>query len=264
MNEDELQTNSDELETAESGEDSAPSTEEQQPEKVDVPEGYIKAEHAQKDINRQHKKFRDEERARKQIEADYERTQRELAELRTKVETVEVPPPPDPYSENYVAEVAARDEALQRKTQHDAQLALAEKEQQRAEQARIERENEQIEQRIASFDSNMVTLGLNPLEVKKAADTVIEFGASDLIQDVILEDPEGPLITQYLANNPVELDQLNGMSALQLVRHIDEKVRPQASLLRPKTSKAPDPPETLSGGGVKELEDPLLEGAQFE
>lgn len=262
MNESELQsdetveTETTEVEVVEAA--TEPKTDE-----VKAPDGYIKAEHAQKDINRQHKKFRDEERARKKLETEHERTVRELNELKEKAEKVEIPPLPDPYSETYAEEIAARDEAIKRQTVQDAAMQNAQKENERAEQARAEQDELALQEKVASFDSNMVQLGLNPLEVKKAADTVIEFGASDLVQDVILEDVEGPLITQYLANNPVELDRLNGMSALQLIRHIDDNVRPQASLLRPKTSKAPDPPEQLSGGGVQELEDPLLKGAKF-
>ena len=261
MTESELQTDSNELETVENGGDSAPPEETQ---KIEVPDGYISKEHAQKDINRQHKKFRDEERARKKLQSELDAKSKELEELRSKAEKVEVPPVPDPYSENYQDEVRARDEAIARKAAQDAELATKEKEKQRAEQARARQQEDEIQQRVASFDSNMVELGLNPLEVKKAADTIVDYGTSDLVQDVILEDKEGPLITQYLANNPVELDRLNSMSALQLVRHIDEAIRPQASLLRPKTSNAPAPPEQLSGGGVKEMENPLLEGAKFE
>ena len=121
-----------------------------------------------------------------------------------------------------------------------------------------------MRQKVAGFDARMVNLGLNPLEVSQAANTVADYGASDTLQDILLEDEDGPLFVAYLAKNPVELEALNGMSALQMVKALDGEIRQKASLLKPKTSDAPDPPETLTGGGVREMEDPLLKGAVFE
>lgn len=261
MSEAELQTDSEELETGvtiETGEDLAPS----EPE-AKAPEGFIKAEDAQKDINKQHRKYRDEERARKKIEAEAEALRKELEELRTKDIDLSIPPVPDQYSDNYDEQVRARDEAIQRKAAYDAQVKQNEAATARnAEQAK----NDQLEadrQKVQAFDSNVVQLGLNTVDVRKAADSVMEYGISEALEDVVLEDPDGPLLVTYLAENPVELETLNSMSAYQLFNHVSE-LKQKASILRPQTSKAPPPPEILDGGGGGEIEDPSLKGVIFE
>lgn len=229
-----------------------------------APEGFIKAEDAQKDINKQHRKYRDEERARKKIEAEAERLRKENEELKASTVDTTVPPVPDRYDDDYEEKIRLRDEAIQRKTAHDEKQKRLDADRQRNEEAQAKQEKEAIDAKIATFDSNMVQLGLNPVEVKEAADTLIGYGISDAVQDVLLDDAEGPLMVKYLANNPIELEALGGMSVMQLAKHVNEDIRPKASLLKPQTSKAPDPPTTLSGGGVREMDDPLIKGATFE
>lgn len=255
----ELQTDDEILEPAETGAELAPA----EAEDVKVPDGYIKAEDAQKDINKQHRKYRDEERARKKVETELEQARRELEEFKAKSVDLSIPPPPDPYAEDYAEQTKVRDEAIARKAAHDAEQSRLEASQQSAqEEAETARDEAKIEQ-VKSFDDNLVKLGMNPLEVKKAADTVVDYGVSEDLESFLLTDEEGPLFVQYLAQNPVEQSELNAMSAFQQFKYL-EGIRPKAQLLKPKTSAAPDPGTELSGGGVPELEDPLLKGATFE
>lgn len=243
------------LETGETGAELAP---------AETHEGFIKTEDAQKDINKQHRKYRDEERARKSSEAEAETLRKELEGLKAAQVDTSVPPVPDPYSSTYEQDVATRDEALQRRTQHEAeQASIATAQTRNVEQSKVA-EQEAMTAKIQSFDSNMVAIGLNPAEVKQAADTLVDYGISEQLEDIILEHDEGPLLAKYLAANPIELEALGSMSTLQLVNHITTNVQPKASLLRPQNSNAPAPPITLSGGGVSEIEDPLLKGAIFE
>ena len=248
------------IETGEEPEVEAKEPESKEPE---APEGFISKEDAQKDINRQHKKFRDEERARKKVEAEAERLRTERDELKAKTSDVTVPPPPDPYSENYADEIRARDEAIQQKAAHDVEVAQNEAAQARvAEQAKND-EQAALEEKVRSFDAATIQLGLQPGDVKKAADTVINYGISETLEDVIIEDPEGPLLVAYLASNPVELESLNGMSAYQLFNTLGE-LKAKASTLKPQTSQAPPPPDILEGGGGGDIEDPALKGVIYE
>ncbi len=249
----ELQT-TDDLGTDEIGADLAPAEEKH--------EGFVKADSAQKDINKQHKKFRDEERAHVVTKTEADGFRKELDEL--KAHDLNIPLVPDPYAENYAELVQARDEVIQRKATHDAavtntQDAAKAKDQERVDQGKV-KEAEQI----AVFDTNMIKLGLTPAETNTAAKQVLEYGVSDTLLDVLMEDPEGPLLVHHLASNPLEQEALNGMSALQLVNHINTEIRPKASLLKPKTSDAPDPPLTLGGGGVRELENTLPNGNTYK
>lgn len=110
----------------------------------------------------------------------------------------------------------------------------------------------------------MVTHGLNPIETKAAADTIVNYGISDTFQDILLEDPDGPLFVNYLSQNPVELEEMNRMTTLQLVNHLNGDIRSKASLLKPKTSDAPDPPIILRGSGVPEQKESWEQGVIYE
>lgn len=240
-----------------SGAESAPA------EEPKAPEGFIKAEDAQKDINKQHRKYRDEERARKKIEAEAESLRKENEELKaSKVDTT-IPPVPDPYSDNYQEETRLRDEAIQRKTEYETQQASIAADQKRNEEAEALRESEELAAKAAAFNSNMITLGLNSDEVTKAAGQLLDYGISDSIRNAIVADEEGPLMVQYLANNPLEYEKLAGMSVLKQGEFLNGDIRQKASLLRPQTSKAPDPPETLTGGGVAELTEDWEKGVTY-
>lgn len=224
-------------------------------------EGFISDDkHAQR-IGVQHKKFRDEERRANDLETQLGEATKKLEAV--EITEVEVPPVPDPLSETYAEDVQKRDAAIQQKSELDAGIARKAEEGRKQDEARVTKDEEDLKQRVAGFDTNIVTHGLNPIEVKQAADTVIANGLSDMFSDMLLEDADGPLLVAYLKDNPVEQDEMNRMSPLQLVTHLNE-IRPKASLLKPQTSNAPNPPIVLSGGGVEELQPAWEKGAKYE
>ena len=237
---------------------------EESSEAVETPEGFIALDKHQKDVNVQHKKFRDTERLLNKSTERADGLEKELGVLKEKDNQVIVPDAPDPYSETFADELAVRDEAIKRKAEVDAQQSIdADRQKQNEAKARNDLE-EADREKVASFDKNMVAAGFDPLDVKKAADSVIELGMSNSLQDFVLEDPDGPALVMYLNDNPIELEQMSSMSPYSLHNHINSEIRAKASLLKPQTSNAPDPPRTLTGGGVSELKDPLLEGAVFD
>jgi len=227
-------------------------------------DGFIALDKHQKDVNVQHKKFRDEERGRTTAEQRADGLQQELDDLKGQQVKVEIPPVPNRDSETYEADVAARDEKIVAKAEQGAEVTRQTEARKEKDEARLAGEEAAIKEKVAGFDANMVTHGLNPVVTKKAADTVIAYGISENFQDVLLEDPDGPLFVQYLADNPVELEEMNGMSVLQLVNHLNGDIRAKASLLKPQTSTAPDPPITLKGGGAPEMKEEWEEGAKYE
>lgn len=220
-------------------------------------EGFISEDKAQVSINKQHKRFRDEERAHVRTKTEADNLRKELDELKASSVDLTVPPVPDPYSATFAEETQARDEAIERVATHNAAVKNTEQLAEAKDQERVDQGKAKEAEQVAVFDTNMIKLGLNPAETNTAAKTVLENNVSDTLLDVLMEDDEGPLMVHYLANNPVEQDALNGMSALQLVNHINTELKPKASLLKPKTSDAPDPPIILDGGGVHEIEDQL-------
>lgn len=227
-------------------------------------EGFIALDKHQKDVNVQHKRFRDEERGRAKEKGRADAAEKELEELRGQTAEVVIPPVPDQYSETYQADIKARDDAIATKAEQDAATERATAERKTRDDARLAEQNEVIEKNVALFDSNMVSHGLNPVEVKTAADAVISFGISAQFQDVLLEDKDGPLMVKYLAAHPIETEEINRMSTLQLVNHLNGEVRPKALLLKPQTSNAPDPPIVLDGGGAPETKQSWEKGAVYD
>ncbi len=227
-------------------------------------DGFIALDKHQKDVNVQHKKFRDEERGRVKAEERTSAAEKELEELRGKQAEVVIPPVPDKYSETFDADIQTRDAAIKKQADQDAEQTRLADERKKTDEARITDENAAMSKKVAAFDTNMVTHGLNPAETKKAADTVIGYGISTTFQDVLLEDPDGPLLVTYLSQNPVELEEMNRMSVLQLVNHLNGDIRQKASLLKPQTSNAPEPPTKIKGGGAPEQKEDWEKGAQYE
>ncbi len=227
-------------------------------------DGFIALDKHQKDVNVQHKKFRDEERGRVATQEKLTAAEKELDELKAKNAEVVIPSVPDQYSETYAEDVATRDEAIRKQADVDAAKARTADERKTSDEVKAAKASKALDDQVASFDASMVAHGLNPIDTKAAADTVIGYGISDSFQDVLLEDPDGPLLVQYLANNPVEAEQMNGMSVLSLVNHINTEVRAKALLLKPQTSTAPDPPITLKGGGAPEMQENWEKGAKYE
>lgn len=239
-------------------------TDDQQDVQEERHDGFIALDKHQKDVNVQHKKFRDEERGRVQAEQRLSTAEKELEEIKAKSAEVIIPPLPDKYSDTYEADIEKRDEAITAKAGQAAEQTRQAEARKEKDEARLATEAAAIKENIAGFDANMVKHGLNPTATKKAADTVIDYGISDTFQDILLEDPDGPLFVQYLADNPVELEEMNRMSALQLVNHLNGDIRAKASLLKPQTSAAPDPPITPQGGGAPELKEDWERGAKYE
>lgn len=227
-------------------------------------EGFVSFESRDKDVNVQHKKFRDEERGRVAAEGRLSTVETELEALKAKNAEVVVPPVPDPLSETYAADVQTRDDAITAKAGNEAEQVRLTEDRKKEDEARVAKARKADDKLVATFDANMVAHGLNPTEVKDAVNTIIDYGISESFKDVLLEDPDGALFSMYLKQNPIELEAMNGMSTLQLVNHLNGDIRAKASLLKPQTSDAPDPPIVLDGGGAPESKEDWEEGAKYE
>lgn len=235
----------------------------QEEEKPEIPEGFVPADENQRQVNKVFRKYKDTERAHKATQRELDEAKKRLEALEAKANEVDVPSAPDPFAEDFDERQKEREEAIELRAARNRDKEIAEQEEQRkAERAREEDQKRQNEM-VAQFDQNTSKLGLKPLEMKEAADTVLGYGTSEVLEEAILADEDGPLILKHLASNPIELDELNKMSTYQLARHIETTIRPKAQLLKPKTSQAPDPPETLSGGGVSEVTEPWEEGGKW-
>lgn len=122
---------------------------------------------------------------------------------------------------------------------------------------------EKVEGQKKSYKANADSFGIKADEMASDAKVVSDALRSPLIDEHIVDDPQGPLVAKYLAKNPLELDKLTGMTPIQAGLHIDKEIKPKLAGMI-KKSKAPNPPDIIEGGGAPELEDPALEGAVWK
>jgi hypothetical protein len=201
---------------------------------------------AQKAINKQHRKYREEQRRANDLQKRLEDLE---AKQKPDLSVSDIPPIPDSWDENYEGKIKERDEAILRKAKNDAllqqQSEFAEREKQ--EKQRIELESAQ--KRNDQFLENAKKLGVDNKSLMDAQKAVIDYGVTPGIADVLLDDPEGALMLQHLAANPLELYDIVNASP-ELAGFKMAEVKQKAAALRPKPTSAPDPATTLDGRGV--------------
>jgi len=221
-------------------------------------------EQAQKAINRQHAKYREEERKRLEVEKRAKELEERLAALEAKNSDITVPELPDVWDDDYESKIAQREEALLRKARIDFEKSQKQSQLDAQEEAKRQAEQERLKGLVEKYDKNTVKLGLDVEEINKASNAVASYGISGELADFIMQDDEGPLLVKYLASNPLELDELRNMSPIHAAMKINSTIRAAASTMKPKASNAPDPVEMISGRGAGEKVSPLIKGAKFE
>jgi hypothetical protein len=216
--------------------------EEQQPEpqaEESDPEWYVQA------INRQHKKYRDEERRRLELE---QRLQ-ELERQQPKDDRPEIPPAPDPFDDNYEQKVADRDAKIREVAAWEARQQAMQYQQQQEQMRTVQQKAQELQTTLKTYTERANELGIKPEQLQVAGNTVASMGIHDDVANYILQDDKGPLITSYLARNPAEVQQMQMMSPVQAAVHLATQVKQKAESMFGK-SQAPKPPESLDGGGA--------------
>lgn len=221
-----------------------PNVEEQAVAKVDGvevegPEGFKKA------INKQHFRYQEEKRQREALEV-------RLKELEAKaapapVQAQDVPTLPDTWDDDYAQKMAARDAVVAQNAgiaerasvtaEHDAQ-ALQER--QRVQAEHTQKLNDE-------FNANGKRLGCNEQGLIAATNVVVQQGVTPEIANFLLTDPDGPLMIQELAANPIEQERIMSMPAVQAGIHLATVLR--GKIARPKPTSAPAPAKVLKGSG---------------
>jgi len=176
----------------------------------------------------------------------------------------EIPPMPDPFDDDYAEKVKQRDEALRKRSVYEAEQQLRQQiAQQQAQQAQ-QQQIAQMKEATESYVKKAKEYGITPEQLQEYGTTAAQYVSDDLAL-AIVQDPDGALLTKYLASNPMEAMQLQSMNPYQVVMHIERNIRPKAQALKPKKTSAPQPTTKVdaSGANVK-TESPLLKGARFE
>jgi hypothetical protein len=81
---------------------------------------------------------------------------------------------------------------------------------------------------------------------------VAQFGIGNDLAQHILHDDQGPAVTVYLADNPLELEKLMGMNVLRAAAYIESTIKPAAR--KPPPPVVPAPVESVKGSGYPEAE----------
>jgi len=223
---------------------------------VEGPDGFKKA------INKQHHKFREEQRARQALEARL----KELESAQPKVnENVTVPDLPDSWDESYEQKMRDRDAAITRRANADYQIQHG-KEQEAKAQQRAQRESYETQQaQQVKFTDAGKKLGVDNESLAKAENSLVQAGIGGHLASEILDDSDGPLIALYLEANPMEMYDLIDMHNANPTRGgaVLAGIKAKASKLRKKNSNAPAPADRSDGAAVAS-KDRGPTGATFE
>ena len=136
-----------------------------------------------------------------------------------------------------------------------------------------ERDQEQLRKKEETFNQQASdhikkgqAIGLSEEDLITSASVLAQAGVPNEVQSFLFNDPEGPQIMDFLANNPKELEAMIGLDAISQASYIERSVRANAVSTKPTVTGAPDPLLNISGGGMQELDDfdKLCPGAEFK
>lgn len=221
----------------------------------------INQEAVQKKINKAIYEKYEEIRKREALEA-------ELTEARKKLDAVSkdvvnVPDMPDAFDPDFDLKVKARDEALKKQAQIEAQQII---ERQNTEQA-MKKAAEAEREKITGYVNNMYTaaekLGMKKDDLTQADNVVAGFIKDPGLATFIISHDKAPLIINHLASNITELEMISKMNPIQASAYIVASVLPNAQQYKPAVPSTPDPLEIPAGKPAGQ-KNPYLEGVVIE
>ena len=189
-------------------------------------------------------------------EREAEALKKQLDELQAKLnerQAPKIPDWPDPFrlsDEEYRQSLARRDQALRDAVAYEQQQQAIKQQQEALQQQEWQKQQEEMAQKVKSYSDRAIKLGITPEELQVAGNAVAQFGVDESIVGIILDEPEGPLITKYLSKNPLELDALRYLTPAQAAVRIATDIKQKAASLKPKVNNAPDPLEQPHGAGT--------------
>jgi len=215
-------------------------------------------ENVQKVIDRKHREKMEAERRAEAAEA-------RLREFESKQQQYEpeVPQLSDfPDSE----EVAEYNEKLRARIRWETEQSYHQQEYQRRQQEAASTMQAEFAKKGETYTERAKSLGVSSKELAAAGATVASYNLSEDIVMGILDDKEGALITTYLANNPLDIENLKSLSPYKAALYMETNIRPKLAARRPKKTNAPAPATRVEGKAT----DPdskrytQIKGAKFE
>lgn len=203
-----------------------------------------------------------EAREQKRRAEELERRLKEIEDSKPQPAEPTIPPVPDIYDDDFESKMRARDEAIAKHAEYRREQQLKQQQAHEKEQQQLQQQKEALMKKADEYTKRAVALGVDAQELAQAGQRINRF-VSDDVASFILESDKGPLMTKYLAANPLEVDKLSQLNPMQAAVYLETQVKPKAEQYGvKKPSSAPEPVETLSGRGVST--EPGPSGATFE
>jgi hypothetical protein len=215
-------------------------------------------DNVQKVINRKHAEKMEAERR-----ADAAEARLKEFESKQKQQEPEIPTLSDfPDSD----EVAEYNQKLRTRISWENQQSYDQQEGQRRQQEAYSTKQADFAKKGETYTERAKSLGVSSKELQAAGQTVASYNLSEDIVMGILDDDQGALITTYLANNPLDIENLKALSPYKAALYMETTIRPKLAARKPKTTNAPKPAMRVEGKAT----DPergkykYSEGATFE
>lgn len=173
-----------------------------------------------------------------------------------------IPPVPDIYDDDFESKMRARDEAIAKHAEYRREQQLKQQQAQEQERQQQVEQQQALAKRAQDYTKRATALGVDAQELAQAGQRLAGHVSDDVVT-FILDSDKGPLMTKYLAANPLEVDKLSQLNPMQAAVYLETQVKPKATQYGvKKPSQAPEPVETLSGRGASTEPGPA--GATFE
>jgi len=228
-----------EVETSELAPDSEPEHEEK-PEESQAND----SERVQEVINRKHRQMRE-------AQEESERLRQQLQSVQSQPtfnQAPTVPELPDPFDvdeQEYQNAIRQRDEAIQARSRWDAQ----------------QQQQQEIAKKAESYKKRAKDYGIKPEALQQSAQVLVNYGLNDAIAQEILTDDKGPLITQHLAGNPLELNEVVSLPPIQAALYIERNIKPKLANVSPKKTNATRPKNRVNSTGHRESSGSFVNGS---
>ena len=209
----------------------------------------------------------------REVERDNQTLRQRLQDVEAQLNKpvdVEVPPMPDAFSmtdADYKEKVAQRDKAIAESALQKADAKAAEAQEQKDRADRIAKAQQEAEAKRKVYENRAAELGVALPELQQAGQTLYNAGLHNEVAGYLLDADNGPLISQYLGQNPLELDnvlQKQNQSIADAIIYMHTEIRAKLqSLAKSNINQAPDPIEKPAVSG-KQKKQGGPQGATFE
>ena len=196
-------------------------------------------DNVQKVINRKHAQMMEHSRR-----ADAAEARNKEFESKQQQQEPEIPALSDfPDSD----EVADYNDKLRARIKWETEQSYHQQEGQRRQQEALNTKQAEFTKKGEVYTERAKALGVSSSELQAAGQTVASYNLSEDIVMGILDDKEGALITTYLANNPLDIENLKALSPYKAALYMESTIRPKLKARKPKTTNAPPPALRVEG-----------------